>query len=204
MRHQKYSLSWTKVLGFVACRVTSKVLGIGEAERSWGDIKTIKSGKISAIISDVSEKQSIIYTCIESAIIKQYNYDKQLNENCSSLIWNEEDDAFDQQLEKWGVKTLFSYKSETAKIELRSYIEDWGEMSMKKNDQGTCTWFLDKYGWLSLYDIYFGNRCYIDDEDIHFVKRDVYALIGNPDHPDRTSTDHGYLCIHDDFFDRVL
>ena len=52
--HQKYSLPFTKVLGFVACRVTSKVLGIGAAERSWGDVKTIKSGKRSSIRSDVS------------------------------------------------------------------------------------------------------------------------------------------------------
>ena len=73
--HQKYSLPFTKVLGFVACRVTSKVLGIGAAKRSWGDVKTIKSGKRSAIISDVSEKHSIVYTstCIESARIEQYH-----------------------------------------------------------------------------------------------------------------------------------
>ena len=32
--HQKYSLPSTKVLGFVAFRVTSKTLGIGSAERS--------------------------------------------------------------------------------------------------------------------------------------------------------------------------
>ena len=60
--HQKYSLPFTKVLGFVAFRVTSKVLGIGAAERSWGDVKTIKSGKRSTISSDVSEKQSTVYT----------------------------------------------------------------------------------------------------------------------------------------------
>ena len=42
--NQKYSLPCTKVLGFVSCIVTSKVLGIGEAERSWGDVKNIKSG----------------------------------------------------------------------------------------------------------------------------------------------------------------
>ena len=72
--HQKYSLPFANVLGFVACRVTSKVLGIGAAERSWGDVKTIKSGKRSAVSSDVSEKQSIVYTsaCIESAKIEQY------------------------------------------------------------------------------------------------------------------------------------
>ena len=52
--HQKYSLPFTKVLGFAARRVTSKVLGIGAEERSWGDVKTIKYGKISSISSDVS------------------------------------------------------------------------------------------------------------------------------------------------------
>ena len=35
-RHQKYSLPCTKVLGFVACKVTSKILVIGAADRSWG------------------------------------------------------------------------------------------------------------------------------------------------------------------------
>ena len=84
--HQKQSLPFTKVLGFVACRVTSKVLGTGAVERSWADEKTIKSEKRSAIRSDASEKQSIVYTsaCIESARIEKYHYDKQLNGNCSS------------------------------------------------------------------------------------------------------------------------
>ena len=78
---KKYSLPFTKVLVFVALRVTSKVLGIGAAERSWGYVKTIKSGKGYAISSDVSEKQSIVYTsaCVESARIEQYQSEKQLN-----------------------------------------------------------------------------------------------------------------------------
>ena len=98
MLHQKYPLTCTKVLGFFACRVTSKFLEVCAAERSWGDINTIKSGKRSAIISYVSEKQSVVYTsaCIYSAIIEQYYSDKQLNETISSHTWNEEDDVFDQ------------------------------------------------------------------------------------------------------------
>ena len=52
--HQKYSLPCTKVLGFFACIVTSNVLVIGAAERSWDDAKTIKSGKRYYIISDLS------------------------------------------------------------------------------------------------------------------------------------------------------
>ena len=117
--HQKYSLPFNKVLDFFACRVTSKVLGIGSAERSWGDVKTIKSGKISAISSDVSEKQSIVYTsaCIESSRIEQYQYDKQLYDNISSHTWNEEDYAFDHQLDKWGLDRVFSEHSEPVKRE---------------------------------------------------------------------------------------
>ena len=83
--HQKYSLPCTKVLGFVSCRVTSKVLQIGVAERFWGYVKTIQYGKISAIISDVSEKQSIVCTsaCINLAKIEQSHSDKRLNEKHS-------------------------------------------------------------------------------------------------------------------------
>ena len=40
--HQKHSLPCTKVLGLIACRVTSIVLGIGASERSWYDVNTIK------------------------------------------------------------------------------------------------------------------------------------------------------------------
>ena len=170
MWHQKYSLPFTKVLGFVACRVTSKVLVIGAAERSWGDVKTIKPGKISAISSDVSEKQSIVYTSasIESARIVKYQADKQLYDNISSHTWNEEDDAFDHQLDKWCVDRVFSEHSEPVKRELRSYIEDWGKLSMKKDDQRYRTCFLAKCGGLSLYDIDTEKRDSIDEKEMNF------------------------------------
>ena len=75
---------------------------------------------------------------------------------------------------------------------------------MKEKDQRACTIFLSKYGGISLYDIVFEKINPIDDEDIHFVKVDGYALIGNPDHLDGTSTDHEYFCIHNDLLDRIL
>ena len=60
------------------CRLQGnlKILGIGSAERSWGDVNTIKSGNISALGSDISEKQSIvyIYSCIEEANIGRTIY----------------------------------------------------------------------------------------------------------------------------------
>ena len=60
--HLKYSRHHTKVFGWVACRVTSKVTGSGAAERGWGDTKHIKSGKRSHLSSDKVRKQSTLYT----------------------------------------------------------------------------------------------------------------------------------------------
>ena len=85
-----------------------------------------------------------------------------------------------------------------------AYIEDWGKMSMKKNYQRTRTCLLAKYGGLYLYDFDFEKRCYIDYKGIHFVKGYRYALIGNPYHPDGTSTDRKYFFIHDEFFEIIL
>jgi len=59
--HEKYSLRSTKVLGFVACRVTSKLCGIGAAERCWGGVKQIKTGKRSHLSGESTEKRSIIF-----------------------------------------------------------------------------------------------------------------------------------------------
>ena len=50
----KHLLPCSKVLIFVACIVTSKVLVVGATKSFWGDVKTIKPGKISAIGNDVS------------------------------------------------------------------------------------------------------------------------------------------------------
>ena len=75
---------------------------------------------------------------------------------------------------------------------------------MKKYYQRSRTHFLAKYGVLYLYDNDVQNRYSIDDKEIHFVKGDGYALIGNPYHPDGTSTDHEYFFIHDDLFDIIL
>ena len=65
--HQKHSLPYTKALGFVACRVTSKTLGIGVSERSWGDVKSTNDGKRARLGSEKLEKQSVCYTsaCLE-------------------------------------------------------------------------------------------------------------------------------------------
>ena len=92
--HHNYSLQCKKVLGFVACRVTSKNIGIGAVEHYWGDVKTIKSIKRSAIRSDVSEKQSIFYTyaCIASGRITQIESDHNVDENYPRHVFDDDDE----------------------------------------------------------------------------------------------------------------
>ena len=69
--HQQYSLPSTKVLGVIAYRVNSKMLGIGYADHSWVGVKTIMSGKRSSLGSDIFDNHSIVYisSCVEEAII---------------------------------------------------------------------------------------------------------------------------------------
>ena len=65
--HEMHSCHHTKVLGFVACRVTSKLLGIGSAERAWGDVKSIKTGKRKSVGESI-EKRCIL--CAMARITK--------------------------------------------------------------------------------------------------------------------------------------
>ena len=71
--HEKYTLPYTSVLGFVACRVTSKTLGIGPCERNWSAVKKIKTGKRVNLGGDSTEKRSVLYATalINDARIKK-------------------------------------------------------------------------------------------------------------------------------------
>ena len=70
--HDTYSCFNTDVLGWLGCRVTSKILGIGSAERAWGSVKHLKQGKRGAISVSRIKKQATIFakSCIEEAMIR--------------------------------------------------------------------------------------------------------------------------------------
>ena len=58
--------------------MTSKVCGIGAAERAWGDLKDIKSGKHSNLSGETVEKRAVLYTSarINDARIKWEEMEK--------------------------------------------------------------------------------------------------------------------------------
>ena len=67
--HQKYSLHCTEVLGKLACLITSKILGIGTAERNWKQIKAVKSGQRTNTGMDKTKKSADEVTGVYSKAI---------------------------------------------------------------------------------------------------------------------------------------
>ena len=102
--HEKYSLPYTKVLGYAACRVTSKLCGIGAAERSWAAVKTIKSLHRSHLGAVSMEKRNIFYiTAQQQEARKKIELDTQHHRKALNMFGND-DINFDLQLEKWDVE----------------------------------------------------------------------------------------------------
>ena len=67
-----------------------KIIGIRSSERSCGDVKTIKSGKISGLGSDKYEKHSIVYisASIEEATIVRTLTHTDIKDFSYSHSWN--------------------------------------------------------------------------------------------------------------------
>ena len=97
--HQKYSLKFTEVLGYVACWVTSKILGIGAAERAWKHVKILKSGQRGRLEIDSLEKQAIIYSqaSMDNACLN-------MSGDTLNHWWNKDNEDYDLGLDKWDVE----------------------------------------------------------------------------------------------------
>jgi hypothetical protein len=91
--HQGHSM-----LGFVACRVTSKLSGIGPAERSWGRVKQIEDGKWSYLSGETTEKRSILFVsskitqaqthCARMEALDATGHNAMFGDDDSILIWS--------------------------------------------------------------------------------------------------------------------
>jgi hypothetical protein len=106
--HKNYSLYETEALGFVACRTTSKPLGIGPAERSWGDVKYLKSGKRSNLATNRLEKQAVCYThsCLERARIYRDGKDQcEERKRDAYYGWEDRDKQFELDVKGWNLKS---------------------------------------------------------------------------------------------------
>ena len=94
------------------------------------------------------------------------------------------------------IRTCYKrYESLHWRLRRFSYEEKWSKNSyllLEKIRRTLSLWYL-------FWEIYS-----INDKEIHFVKWNGYALIGNQDHTDVTSTYHEYFFIHNELFSIIL
>jgi hypothetical protein len=148
------------MLGFVTCRVCSKLCGIGPAERAWAAVKTIKTDKRSHLGGKSIEKRSVIYITAKQ---QEGRLKLEQNEKIDAVgriaMFGDDDINFDLQLEKW------DDDSDALK---EPQAQDWeGEIRMK-NDAVVEAQLLQKYQSLVFLDpdtektfhVYQGNMEY--------------------------------------------
>ena len=130
--HEMYSLPYTDVLGIVACRCTSKVLGIGAAERSWKAAKHIKTAR-SAMGGDTLEKASILYHTARVNDARIAREEKEAVDGTADRYFTDADLYFDAQLANFGVD-LDELKEPANVRVFRGWIEDWERPLLVSND----------------------------------------------------------------------
>jgi hypothetical protein len=144
--HKKESLCYTEEFGRFACRVTSKILGIGTAERSWGDVKHLKTNKRAHLSGDRVMKQATIFgaSCIEEATIKR-RQDNDINA-APIKLWRDDDFVFSSDDEQIQLP-----KKRHSRI-FKAFYEDWEKDTIRTRDAVNEAKLLKKYGGLSWQD----------------------------------------------------
>ena len=144
--HKKNSVRFTSILGKLACLVCSKILGIGSAERSWGDVKHLKSDKRSKLSGEATKMQGTIFgaSCAERARLKAEGKDRG---EALKTTWDDDDFADP------GLDVPSSAQPTTPKSRVfRAWVEDWERDAIVKQDPVNEARLLQKYGGLNWLD----------------------------------------------------
>lgn len=163
--HKQETLPYTDIFGSFACRVCSKILGIGSAERSWGDVKHNKSGKRSHISGDRVKKQATIFgkSCIELA---KYKRMEKLKDVTTTPLKDWDDDDF--KIIRGDETNCTDKKPRRI---FKAYLEDWEQEAITTRDAVNQAKLLKKYGGLNWLDPDNGNMMlYSDTEKLDWTR----------------------------------
>ena len=165
--HKKNSVPYTTILGKFACRVCSKIVGMGSAERNWGDVKHLKSDKRAHLSSDAVQKQATIFgaSCMLNARLERKSKQGTLDDPYK--FWN--DDDFDKEFTSFSNEKQTSEK-DTVRV-FKCYLEDWEKLHLRKKDDVSKAKFLQKYGGLEFDDVDLPVHYVIDNTQLHFQRR---------------------------------
>jgi hypothetical protein len=121
--HKMYTVPEYSVFRHVACRVTSKPLGCGGAERTWGAFKHLKNGKRSHMSAERSERQTTVYaaSCIEKG--RALRAHEERNGAIVESRWTDADVTLQSQaFDNWISDDTFAVEPKRI---FNAWIEDW-------------------------------------------------------------------------------
>ena len=178
--HEAYSSRSTDVLGKVAMRVTSKMLGIGAAERCWGAVKHLKTNKRSHLSADATKKQATLFSVASIEASRRKLSLKEAPDHLS-VLWNDDDLEHNIGLEDWGDPEEESNKPPVRV--LKAWMEDWEKASVtKKKDVVARQKFLTKYGGLRVYDADHNVYLSLSEDDIKYAHKIGWCIMAtDPD-----------------------
>jgi len=136
--------------GKVACRVCSKPLGCGQAERNWGALKHLKTGKRSHLSAEKAERQATVYgaACIEKSRAIQAAEER--GGFILETRWTDADIAVQMGLESWGGMEV--PVPVVPKRLFRAWIEDWEWDAIRHKDVVSEAKLVQKYTGLRFVD----------------------------------------------------
>ena len=117
------------------------------------------------------------YACIEEESIGRTLSHTDSKDGSHSHSCNDEDRAFEYQLDQLGVEDFFHKSDEATTREFKLYIEEWEISNIKKKSQVSKAMFPEKYYSLALYDEDMKKIFIIDHEILEFNKTDGWNLI---------------------------
>jgi len=174
--HKHHTLDYCKELAYVACRVCSKLLGIGSCERVWGNTKIQNDGQHTSMSSSNLEKTATLYgaNCLASARARapdnlsldcldyfDHVYEEQYNRfmecsykdgkyKCDDNINDDDSDDSDDADSICGNTKLTQvdlFNSTTKCVKyFCPYLEKWEEKNCYNNSTASHYRLLSKYG----------------------------------------------------------
>ena len=110
------------------CRISLKICGMGNAERSWGHVKQLKDGQRINLDPERVAKQATLYgaSCAQKARLKKKE---------AKLEWDwEEEDLERLGFSKLGVHIEGTITEDPKKRRINNWVEEWETPILRKND----------------------------------------------------------------------
>jgi hypothetical protein len=179
--HATHVIKITEVLGFLGARTTGKLLGIGSAERNWGEYKRANN-KFRPMDAETAEKQTLIFGAAHMSDVL----------GSQAKVWTEKDMQSDVGLEKFQVQVDMD-ATRVPTREFNNYIEDWEAGDIKINKAQSETKLLEKYKLIRFYDPDFDDgttfTIIADNLDWKKGRGGGWQVIAEPDADDDAADD---------------